>query len=56
VYRTSEVTAAKASCDEENSGPDSLVVKVGRTRLKVASVVTVASAAPVPSALKTTSP
>lgn len=29
------------------------MVKVGRTRLKVASVVTVADAAPVPSALKT---
>src|SRR4029453_5631831 len=35
-----------------NSGPGRLVVKVGNTRLRVANVVTVARAAPVPSALK----
>ena len=37
-------------------GAGRLVVKVGSTRLSVASVVTVASAAPVPSALKTATP
>ena len=46
--------AANASCGGENSGPGRLVVKVGRTRLNVASVATVASAAPVPSALNDT--
>ena len=34
-----------------NSGPGRPVVNVGSTRLKVARVVTVASAAPVPAAL-----
>ena len=43
-YRTSEVTAAKASCEVENSGPGSLVVNVGNTSVSVASVTTVASA------------
>jgi hypothetical protein len=47
----SEAVAAKASCAGVNSGPGRLVVKVGSTKLKVANVVTVASAAPVPSAL-----
>ncbi len=49
----SEATAAKASCEAENSGPGSAVVKRGSTRVRPASVITVASAAPVPSALKT---
>lgn len=40
----------------ENSGPGLLVVKVGRTRLSVARVATVARAAPVPSGLKTAVP
>ena len=40
--------AAKASCGRVNSGPGRPRVKVGSTRLKVAKVVTVASAAPVP--------
>ena len=48
----SEAIAAKASCAGVNSGPGRPSVNVGSTRLKVASVVTVASAAPVPSALK----
>lgn len=52
-YRTNDATAANVSCAGENSGPGSLVVKVGRTSVNVASVATVASAAPVPSALKT---
>ena len=37
----------------ENSGPVRLVVNDGSTRLSVASVATVASAPPVPSALNT---
>lgn len=40
----------------ENSGPGLLVVNVGSTRLSVASVATVARAAPVPSGLKTAVP
>jgi hypothetical protein len=55
-YSTTDATAAKTSCAGENSGPGRLVVKVGRTRLKVASVATVASAAPVPSALNRVTP
>jgi hypothetical protein len=55
-YRTSEVTAAKASCEVENSGPGSLVVNVGNTSVSVASVTTVASAAPDPSALNSSRP
>jgi hypothetical protein len=43
AYRTSEVTAAKASCEVENSGPGSLVVNVGNTSVSVASVTTVVS-------------
>src|SRR5215207_9993270 len=50
-YRMTDASAAKVSCAGENSGPGRLVVKVGRTRLSVASVAMVASAAPVPSAL-----
>src|SRR5689334_6448401 len=45
------MTAANTSCELENSGPGALVVKVGTTIVITASVVTVASAAPVPSAL-----
>ncbi len=48
------MTAANASCGGENSGPGVVVVKVGTTRLRVASVVTVAKAAPEPSALNET--
>src|SRR3954447_5443931 len=50
-YSASDATAANASCDPLNSGPGLLVVKVGRTRVSVASVATVASAVAVPSAL-----
>ncbi len=50
-YRANEAIAAKVSWAGLNSGPGRLVVKVGSTRLKVANVVTVANAAPVPSAL-----
>ena len=39
-----------------NSGPGSLLVTVGSTRQTVARVATVASAPPVPSALKRTVP
>src|SRR5580765_7204087 len=45
------MTAANTSCELENSGPMALVVNVGTTIVITASVVTVASAAPVPSAL-----
>src|SRR6476646_9018254 len=45
------MTAAKASCELENSDPGALVVTVGTTIVMTASVVTVARAAPVPSAL-----
>jgi hypothetical protein len=55
-YRISEDSAAKVSWTVENSGPGLLVVNVGRTRLRVARVATVASAAPVPSGLKTAVP
>ena len=44
--------AANASCGGENRGPSALEVKVGSTRLSVASDTTVARAAPVPSGLK----
>jgi hypothetical protein len=43
--------AAKVSWAGVNSGPGWLVVKVGNTKLNVANVVTVANAAPEPSAL-----
>jgi hypothetical protein len=56
AYSTSEAIAAKASCAGENCGPGRLVVKVGSTRLSVATVATVASAAPLPSALNTANP
>src|SRR5215210_4134041 len=46
-----DATAAKTSCSGENSGPGRLVVYVGRTSVRVASVDTVASAVAVPSAL-----
>ena len=52
AYSASEATAAKASWAAENSGPEALVVKVGTTMVNTARVVTVARAAPVPSALK----
>ena len=52
-YSTSDAAAAKVSCGAENCGPGVVVVNVGSTRLSVARVATVASAAPVPSALKT---
>lgn len=52
-YRKTEAIAAKISWAGENSGPGLLVVKVGRARLRPASVVTVAKAVTVPSALKT---
>ena len=45
--------AAKASWAPVNSGPGSDVVAEGTTRHSTASAITVASAAPVPSGLKT---
>ena len=51
-YSASEATAAKASWADENSGPGVLVVKRGSTSVTDASVMTVASAEPVPSGLK----
>lgn len=56
AYRTSDAAAANASWPGENSGPGALVVKVGRTRLSVASVATVARAVAAPSALNEASP
>jgi hypothetical protein len=53
AYSSSEAIAAKVNWAGENSGPGRLVVNVGRARLSPASVATVASAAPVPSALNT---
>ncbi|CNM85450.1 Uncharacterised protein [Mycobacterium tuberculosis] len=47
--------AANASCAGENSLPTWLV-NVGSTRASVASVVSVASAAPLPSALNNVTP
>jgi hypothetical protein len=44
-------TAANVSCAGENAGSGVLVVNVGRTRVKVASVITVARAVAAPSAL-----
>jgi hypothetical protein len=52
AYKASEAMAAKASWAGVNSGPGWLVVRVGSTKLSVANVVTVANAAPDPSALK----
>src|SRR5918996_6470633 len=50
-YSAIEATAANASWAAENSGPGVLVVNRGKTRLRVASVDTVARAVAVPSAL-----
>ena len=55
-YSTREAAAAKVSWAGLNSGPLRLEVKLGSTRLSVASEVTVASAAPVPSALNSVRP
>lgn len=55
-YSASEATAANVSWAGENTGPGVLAVKFGSTRLSVASDVTVASAAPVPSALNRATP
>lgn len=55
-YTKSVAIAAKASWLEVNSLPGCPVVKAGRTRLSVATVVTVASAAPAPSALNSVTP
>ena len=49
-----DVTAANPSCPGENCGPAMVVVNAGSTRLSVASVATVAMAAPAPSALNDT--
>ena len=53
AYTTRDARAAKASWLGENWGPGVVVVKFGSTRLSVARVATVASPAPLPSALKT---
>src|SRR4051794_18158526 len=53
AYSTSDAIAANASWAGVNSGPGRLIENVGSTKLKVANVITVASAAPDPSALKT---
>ena len=55
-YSPSEATAAKVNWPGENSLPGWLVVNAGSTRLNVASVVSVASAAPLPSALNNVTP
>ena len=52
AYRARDASAAKASCDPLNSGPGVVVVKLGSTSVVIARVITVARAAPVPSALK----
>ncbi len=51
AYSANDVTAANASCEEENSGPGVVVVNRGSTSVTEASVMTVASAEPVPSGL-----
>ena len=51
-YSARDASATKVSCDPVNSGPGVVVVKFGSTRQVTARVITVASAAPVPSALK----
>ena len=51
AYRAADATAANVSCDAENSGPGSEVVNRGSTSVRPASVITVARAEPVPSAL-----
>src|SRR4051794_24758236 len=56
AYNATEATAAKASCDDENSGPGGDVVKRGSTRVTVARVITVASEDPEPSGLKCANP
>jgi hypothetical protein len=55
TYSTSDAAAANVSCAGENRGPGTRV-NVGSTRLSVARVVTVASAAPLPSGLNSTVP
>src|SRR5262245_5794057 len=42
TYSATAASAAKVSCVEEKVAPGALVVKVGRTRQSVASVITVA--------------
>ncbi len=56
AYRARDASAANASCGPENSGPGVLVVNVGSTSVRVASVITVASAPPLPSALNSVVP
>ena len=51
AYSASDATAANASCEAENSGPGVPVVNRGSTSVTEASVMTVASAEPVPSGL-----
>ena len=52
AYRKSEATAANASCEVVKAPPGAEVVKRGSTIVMLASVITVASAEPVPEALK----
>ncbi len=54
AYNARDATAAKASCEGENSRPSAEVVKLGSTIVTPASVITVATAEPVPEALKLT--
>jgi hypothetical protein len=51
AYSASDAMAAKASWEDENSGPGVAVVNRGSTSVTEASVITVASAEPVPSGL-----
>ena len=49
-----ETTAANTSCGVANVGPGELVVKAGKTRHSVASVITAANAPPLPAAWNST--
>ena len=55
-YSAADASAAKTSCTVLYSGPGTLVVNDGSTSVSVVRVATVASAAPLPSALNSAMP